>query len=246
MKRLLYAILCLVLAGLFSAAAAGPAHAAAAPGPQVTVDEAVHLLAGKLSNTSTSPSLPAFVKWHQFDPYGITSESGYVEHYDNGWVRDASFNGVRTTLNFTARADEYYYVTIVATNSRGTTTTTEGYVGSVNLAQENTATYNAGWTTGSCACWSDGAALKSKKAGQMATFAFYGNQVALVTDKGPGRGTADLFLDGAKVGTLRAKAATTTNLLVVPTKYKVVSGQHTLQVKVTSGRIDIDGFVYTG
>jgi hypothetical protein len=246
-KRLYAIILSILIASVLTVVTA-PSATAADPGPQVTIDRGLHMLKGTLSDTSSTPRAPVFVKWHQYDPNGIASEHGSVQHYvsGSGYVTDVSFSTVRTTANFNAEVGEYYRVTIVATNNKGVTSTTTEYIYGFALAQESAATYSAGWSTGTCACWSDGSALKSSKAGQTATFRFQGNQVALITDRAAGRGTADLFLDGAKVGTFNGKASATTNLLIVPTKYKVISGQHTLQVKVTSGRIDVDGFLYSG
>jgi hypothetical protein len=230
-----------VLAGL----SATPAQAADT-GPQVTPDAALHLSPGTVSNTSDYPKVKVFAKWRQFDTSGISSEYGYVYSYDRfgNQVDYIYFSGVRTKISFSSQVGGWAELYLYATNGNGVQSSTSQYYSAPGLVQENAATYNAGWTTGSCLCWSGGAILKSNAAGQTATYKFYGNQVGLLSEKRPGGGTAELFLDGTKVASFNS--AGDVPLLVVPAKYRARYAQHTLQVKVTSGRIDVDGFVTTG
>ncbi len=216
-------------------------------GPQVNVDNALHLAAGSLSSTSDYPNVKVFARWSQFDTSGISSEYGYAYSYNrNGSLvdqRSFSVSGSISRLNMTAQVGGWVELYIYATNGNGVQSETSQYLSGPRLAQENAATYNAGWTTGNCLCWSGGAILKSNAAGQVATYRFSGNQVGLLSEKRARGGSADLYIDGLRVASFNS--AGDTPLLVVPARYKVQTGQHTLQVRVTSGRIDVDGFVTT-
>ena len=79
--------------------------------------------------------------------------------------------------------------------------------------------------------------------GATATITTNRTRVGLVMSKGPGRGRADITVDGAKVATIDTYAATTQNRIIVWTR-DLGSGSHTVQIKnlATSGhpRIDLD------
>ena len=216
-------------------------------GPQKNVDNALHLAAGSLSNTSDYPNVKVFARWSQFDTSGISSEYGYAYSYNrNGGPGRPPILQCRGIHEWAEhdRAGRRVGGTLCQCHERQRSDIRDVRVPcGTSLAQESAANYNAGWTTGNCLCWSGGAILKSNAAGQVATYRFYGDQVGLLSEKRARGGTADLYIDGSRVASFNS--AGDTLLLVVPARYKVQTGQHTLQVRVTSGRFDVDGFVAT-
>ncbi len=210
------------------------------------MDDGLHVAKGTVIGVD-SPSgvtIPVYAKWHQYDANGITSESGTGRNYDakGNLIGTLGFTGVRTTYNYTAIAGGWSYLTATAYNAAGYSGSDTGYF-DLDLIQDGEATYSAGWTTGTGKIWSGGGIHRSSKAGQTASFTATGNQFALVTDKGPGRGTANVFLDGKKFATINDLSTDSVNRVIDAQVYKVVAGQHTLKVVVTSGRIDIDALI---
>ncbi len=113
----------------------------------------------------------------------------------------------------------------------------------LDVNQESAATFSSGWVNGVGKIWSGGSVLKSTRKGQTATFTATAKEFALVTDKGPGRGTADVYFDGVKFASINDASSTSINRVIDAEKYKVVRGTHTMKVVVTSCRIDIDAFI---
>lgn len=235
--------------GLSAASAATPGTTSApnaASGPSVTMDEGLHVSKGTVigMDSPSGVTVPVYAKWHQYDATGITAESGSGKNYDANYrlIGTLGFSGVRTTYNYTAVAGGSSNLTVTATNKGGYSGSDYGYF-DVNLVQDGEADYSAGWTTGKGAIWSGGGIHRSSKAGQWASFTATGNQFALVTDKGPGRGTANVFLDGKKFASINDLSTASVNRVIDAQVYKVVPGKHTLKVVVTSGRIDIDALI---
>jgi hypothetical protein len=107
-------------------------------------------------------------------------------------------------------------------------------------------TYAGNWSTVTCACASRGAMKKTSAKGASFTYTDYWNRddhVGLVMAKGPGRGSAAVYIDGTKIATVNTYATTTQNRVIVYDKW-MAAGTHTVRVVnlATSGhsRIDID------
>jgi hypothetical protein len=83
----------------------------------------------------------------------------------------------------------------------------------------------------------------SSTVGATATFPFRGREVSFVTTRGPGRGRAQVYVDGALSATINLESSTYQKRRVVLSRYWPESGSHTIQIKVLSGRIDIDAFI---
>jgi hypothetical protein len=80
--------------------------------------------------------------------------------------------------------------------------------------------------------------------------AFSGSSVAFVSTRGPGRGIAEVWLNGSKVATVDLYAASIQKARVVWAA-GVASGTHQLEVRVTGTRnasatgvrVDVDAFL---
>lgn len=91
--------------------------------------------------------------------------------------------------------------------------------------------------------WSGGTVRRSAAAGQTATYTAAFNGVAVLTTKRPGGGSADVYVDGKYARTINAAAGTATNRVVGFQTHFVGYGTHTIEVRVTKGSVEIDGFL---
>ena len=107
--------------------------------------------------------------------------------------------------------------------------------------------WSSGWSTVSSSAFSGGSARASTTAGATATLRFSGRSVAWVTRSGPGRGLAQVWIDGALATTIDLNAGSLGPRRVAFSKTWSVSGTHTIVIKVlgTSGRplVETDAFL---
>ncbi len=113
--------------------------------------------------------------------------------------------------------------------------------------------YTGTWTRHLATAYYGGSARHTSKAGHTATLTFTGGrQVAWIAPKGPSRGYAYVYLDGAKVAAVNLYSSSAQYRKVVFAKTNLTpSVTHTLKVYVTGTkptastgtRVDIDGFV---
>ena len=213
------------------------------------------------------------ISWTASDPSGIddasmwriTSEGGGPEFLgwwsdSNNWP-DQSFTELLGDYNGECGGGglETDALAVTAYDAYGNAKWIEGAGGIANVIQENGAsasdgsgprpsmfTYSGSWTTSTCNCASGGRQVTTKQLGASVTFTATG-KIALVMAKGPARGQADIFVDGARVATVDTRAAANTNRIVVWTRNLGV-GNHTVQVRnlATTGRprIDFDAVVF--
>jgi hypothetical protein len=106
--------------------------------------------------------------------------------------------------------------------------------------------YAGTWATQSLTTFMGGAARISEIRGSSATLTFTGNQVAWLSRKSSGQGTANVYVDGTFAGSVNLYSATTLTKQVVFTRTFPTVGPHTLRVAVvgTVGhpRVTIDQF----
>lgn len=186
--------------------------------------------------------------WTIYDPDGVCSASVKLYVPNSGWRTVWSFKGSATTTRvsgkyrWNAQIATYQELSATATDCLGNTGSDYGYA-DASLYQEGSASYSAGWASGTCSCWSGGTAFKSSTAGAKAHFSFSGRLVTLISDKGSSRGKAALYIDGVYKKTITLTSSTSVNRLLAWNSPYLSSGTHVLTVKVVSGRIDIDAFV---
>lgn len=214
----------------------------------VQFDSGFHFEKGTaLSDRSATPSLLVSAKWSH--PAGaVCAESGVARAKASNEPDVARFTGAATQLQVRATAGQTYETTVKARRCKGAVkevVTTGDFVWI--LHQETAATYSSGWTVGRCRCWSGKSILASKGAGQTATFRSSFTSFGLITDHGRNRGTADIFLDGVKVGSINGYSPRAQTPMQVDFAVRTKDAtEHTVLVKVTSGRVDIDAFVTSG
>ncbi len=108
-----------------------------------------------------------------------------------------------------------------------------------------------GWTlaTSSDNSYSNNAARYAATANYYAQFTFSGTYVTWVSTKGPNRGSAQVWIDGAFVKTVNLNAPGVTYYYQqeVFSKTFTTGGSHTLKIVVVSGQVDVDALdLYAG
>jgi len=117
--------------------------------------------------------------------------------------------------------------------------------------QENSTavSYPSGTWTRSALSGAYGGSVKYARAqGATATLTFTGRNIAWVATKAPSRGTAEVYIDGAKVSTVDLYSATTQTRTLAFSNGWCASNSHTITIKVlgtpsTRALVDVDAFV---
>lgn len=106
------------------------------------------------------------------------------------------------------------------------------------------ARYRAGWRTVASSSALGGKLHTTSRAGAALSFAFNGRSFALVSTRGPSRGSIEVWVDGALARTVDLRRATTQSRVVVFSTAWTSKAAHTVRIVVVgSRRVDIDGFV---
>jgi hypothetical protein len=165
-------------------------------------------------DTSTSP-LPASARSH---PIGVnTFDTGRI--YPSFYVRVTDCAG-NSSVSTIAHAD-------------------------VHAMEDNRAElrYAGAWRTSNYPGFSGGTTRATLVRGASVTFSVDGGSVALVMERAPNRGAADVYVDGVRRGTVNTYSATTKHKYVA-WQSQLRPGTHTIRLvnKATAGhpRIDLD------
>jgi hypothetical protein len=215
--------------------------------PAVSFRPGIHFITGQvLSDTTSRPTVLVAKKWRQSDASGICTENATVSFFDDSanYTVAASTNHVQTWLRFRSTAATYYDTDITAADcsaAASSTSVRDTNVWFLDQETASTVTFSAGWKVGHCTCWSGGSIMRSTQAGQTVTYTQEWSSFALITDHAPGRGRADVYIDGVKRGSINDNGPRANR--VVDFAANSVLEPHTVTIVVTSGRIDIDGFV---
>lgn len=119
----------------------------------------------------------------------------------------------------------------------------------ISAAQEKSTQikYSGKWKRATGSAYWKGAAKHAAKASASATFTYTGRSIAWVSPVGPGRGIANVYIDGSLVRSisLRSESAGPARVMFQWATSSV--GTHTIQIEVVGGapnaRVDVDGFV---
>jgi len=110
--------------------------------------------------------------------------------------------------------------------------------------QETSVAFTGTWTKVSNTKYSGNAARYSTAAGSAATYSFTGSSVGWVSRKAPGRGDANVYVDGVLVQTVDLDASELKAKRIVFAHTWPAAGRHTIRVVVVgNGRVDVDAFV---
>jgi hypothetical protein len=119
---------------------------------------------------------------------------------------------------------------------------------------EGTWSYSGTWAVSNCLCADGGRQTYSKQKNASASFAFndlvLGRHVALVMAEGPGRGSAQVYLDGVLKATINTHASINTNRVITWDSGALTVGNHIVKIVnlATRGhpRIDVNAALTEG
>jgi beta-N-acetylhexosaminidase len=221
-----------------------PAPDTTAPTVKASVS---HLYAVSKLGTTTSP---VRTYWSATDACGISRYT--LERRLNGgsWAGQTLASGTSTSINQSLSFGSTYRYVVKATDGAGNTS---GWAYGPSfkplLTQQSGsgATYHGTWHTVLNSYASGGSLAYSTASGASATFTFAGYAVSWVAYRGPNRGSAAIFVDGAYKTTVNLYSATYYARQIMYATHWAEQGAHTMTIVNlgTSGhsRVDIDAFV---
>lgn len=212
--------------------------------PIVNVDQTMRFTTGDvLSDSGTSPTMQRRVTWKRYDASGICGQSGAVyKRVGNSWSYLVGVGASQTEVSFPAQVGGYYQLALSVTDCKGNAGTYNRSFYDGSLRQESAYALSPGWTTASCTCWSAGSAVKSTKRGATATMTTSARAMAVVADKAPDRGIADVYVNGVRKATIDMRGPKV-NRAVIWTGFYATDATREVKVVVRSGRVDVDAFV---
>jgi hypothetical protein len=171
----------------------------------------------------------------------------------NAWVTVALPTRTATSVDVAVQPGASYRFRVRAVDSGGNVSAWASTgKAKVFLVQENASgvTYSGSWARVALSGASGGYVRHSTAAGAAARLTFTGSSIALVSTRGPGRGIAEVWLDGSRVATVDLYAASVQKARVVWAA-AVAAGSHQLEVRVTgtrnaaatAARVDIDALL---
>jgi hypothetical protein len=196
--------------------------------------------------------------WTSTDPSGICRYTVDESHAAEGWTYGAVNSPTHsTTGRYTFFADEYEnsddldQIRINAYDCAGNVTRATRPASYVHLERDLGPSVPSGWAQTSCTCAIGDTMLRTSIRNVSLSTVVNGNgtnkHVALIMAKGPARGRAAIYFDGAYVTTVDSYASTNTNRVVMWDKGLLGSADHTIKVVnlATAGRprIDVDAYL---
>ncbi len=220
--------------------------------PTVTAPRALPVDGSQVSST-----IPTTISWTATDPVvhrvntGVGRSELQVSRNGGAWKNVALSSPKATSVVVNLLTTGSYRFRVRAFDAVGNKSLWKlGPTLKPRLLQESKATFGAGWGGLTGSSLSAGAAKQSTSATSTATFKFYGRAVSWVGSLGPGKGLAQVYVDGVLKQTVDLVASTASDRRELFTYQWNSAGHHTLVIKVlgTYGRpaITVDAFVVLG
>jgi hypothetical protein len=198
--------------------------------------------------TMTSTTLVGYVTWSGSDA-GVGISSYQVQRSISGgtYASLTLASPTSTALNVSYTFGKTYRFRVRAIDRNGNVGAwIYGPTFAVNRSQETSTylKYGGTWAVTSNINDSGGAAKYASVAGRYASFGRTLRDVAFVAPRSSTRGTAYVYLDGVKVGTITLRTSLTHYRQVLWSAHFNSTGFHTIKIVVVgTGRIDVDCFV---
>jgi hypothetical protein len=218
--------------------------------PPVAYAPAARLRSG---TTMSSTSVPITVSWSAATDLGGAGTGTYevARSTDGGAYSTISTSHVGTSLDTTIAPSHTYRFRVRARDWAGNFSAWKVASSTIRagVTQQTSSkiTWSGSWSTGSSSSFLGGSVRYSKSAGAKSSYLFTGRGITFVTEKGPARGSAKIYIDGTLATTVSMHASSTTYRYVAYQKSWSSTGQHRITVVVsgTSGhpRVDIDAFI---
>jgi N-acetylneuraminic acid mutarotase len=202
-------------------------------------------------STVTGGKVPVQTTWVGTDSDDtIASYEAQMKTNAGAWTNVTLASPTDTSLTVSLAPGNTYNFQIRGTDAHGNVGTwTPGTAFILKGFQQTAASFTGVWKKQTLAGSWGGSVSWSKTVGASASITFTGRNLALVGTKGPGYGSADVYVDGVLWKTIDCKSATTSKALIL-FRYStelLTNQTHTVMIvnKATVGhpRFDIDGFL---
>ena len=206
------------------------------------------------SATLGTSAVPARIGWSATDPDGISKYELQQSTNDGAYADVKLPTATTASKSVSLTPGDAYQYRVRATDGAGNTSDWSygpRFVADARQEADAAIAYGGAWTGQGVTSAYGGALRYATAAGAGATFGFTGQDVAWVAPRGPDRGRAEVWVDGAKVETVDLYASAAQPRKAVYTQSWGEPGDHTLEVRVlgtkrssSSGtRADVDAFV---
>jgi hypothetical protein len=209
-----------------------------------------------MSLTLSTVTVPVRLEWSATDDGSGVSQYQLQQSTNGGAYANVSLSTPTTTgrtVSLSPGSTTYQFRVRAMDGAGNWSEWSHGAQFVVDAHQENSSaiSYTGSWTLQNLDTAYGGATQYATTNGDSAQFTFTGTNIAWVAPKGPDRGKAEVWIDGAKVSTVDLYSSTEQPRKVVFTRGWAESGAHTIEVRAlgtktsaSSGtRVDVDAFV---
>lgn len=204
--------------------------------------------------TLGSSSIPLRLRWSGSDATSGIARYTLDQSTGGGPYTDVSLPTARSAgLTPLLQPDHGYRFRTRTSDRAGNERWAYGPAFTLRAEQETSPaiSYAGDWSTATPGNAYGGSLLHASAAGAAAAFSFEGRSIAWVAGRGPDRGQAEIWLDGATAGTVDLYAASAAQRRIVWSTTFAGDGPHTLEIRVlgsgrdvSSGtRVDLDALV---
>ena len=202
-------------------------------------------------STLGTTQAPVRTKWSGSDPCAIFGYELDRRVDASAWFDQALAGKRSTSIEQPLQIGSTYRYGVSATDGAGNESErVKGAFFAPMLLQSSPAnvTFSGAWTRIEGDGFSGGATRYATVAGASASHTFTGTSIGWVAALGPGRGAAEVYVDGVHHATISLHAAETTRRRIVFVAHWPSQASHTIEIVVvgTAGhpRIDVDAFVH--
>lgn len=209
--------------------------------------------------------LPVRLTWSATDVESGVSRYELQRSKDGGatWVAESLSSALRTTKDLLLAQGTSYRFRVRAVDAAGnvgsyaTAPVFRPFIYEDSLANVAPTlpllAYEGAWTTEASTVATGGTRRFASLAGARSTFTFTGRTIAWVAERGPGKGQADVWVNGVYAATVDLYNSSTRPRYIAFRRTFAGAGPHTLQIRVrgtkksdaTSTRVDVDAFLLT-
>ena len=218
------------------------------PTPPTVVAPRSRLYAPSILGTGGAP---VRTSWSAMDPCAISSYGLERRVGGSAWADQVLPRMRSTSIRQSLLVGSTYRYGAAATDGAGNTSeriTGPFFRPLVRQSSTSNVTFSGPWTRTESGRFSGGATRHSSAGGATARYTFTGSSVGWVAAVGPGRGSADVYVDGAFRSTVSLNAGTPATRQIVFAASWADQGAHTIELVVagTPGhpRVDVDAFVH--
>jgi beta-N-acetylhexosaminidase len=194
---------------------------------------------------------PVRTSWSASDPCAI-SAYGLERRVDgSAWAGQALARMRSTSIKHSLLVGTTYRYGAAAADGAGNTSdrrTGPPFRPLVRQSSTANVTFTGRWTRTESSGFSGGATRHASASGATASYTFTGTSIGWVAAVGPGRGSADVYVDGVFRSTVNLHAETAATRQIVFAASWADHASHTIEIVVAGtpghSRIDVDAFVH--